>query len=65
MATGVAYSAKSLSKRDCGSSCNNHDGVTFMGGTSMATPAVAGASAIITQYLREGNYHGSTCGQCA
>ena len=63
VATGVAYSAKSLSKWDCGSFCDNHDGVTIMGGTSMATPAVAGASAIITQYFHEGNYHGSACGE--
>ena len=57
VAPGDQMSAKSLSRRDCGSSCNNHNGVVEMQGTSMATPAVAGIVALITQYLKEKNYH--------
>ena len=30
---GTMMSAKSLSPRDCGTSCNNHDGVVSMQGT--------------------------------
>ena len=57
VAPGDQISAKSLSKEDCGSNCDNHNGVVEMLGTSMATPAVAGIVALITQYLKEKNYH--------
>ena len=57
VAPGDQFSAKSLSRRDCGLNCDNHNGVVEMQGTSMATPAVAGIVALITQYLKEKNYH--------
>lgn len=57
VAPGEQFSAKSLSKEDCGLNCDNHGGVVEMPGTSMATPAVAGIVALITQYLKEKNYH--------
>ncbi|MCK5833764.1 S8 family serine peptidase [bacterium] len=39
---------------DGGSSC--HTGMTFMGGTSMATPICAGMTALIRQYFMAGYY---------
>ena len=57
VAPGEQFSAKSLSKGDCGLNCDNHGGVVEMPGTSMATPAVAGIVALITQYLKEKKYH--------
>ncbi|CBK21403.2 uncharacterized protein [Blastocystis hominis] len=57
VAPGEQFSAKSLSKEDCGLNCDNHGGVVEMPGTSMATPAVAGIVALITQYLKEKSYH--------
>lgn len=57
VAPGDQMSAKSLSARDCRSNCENHSGVVEMQGTSMATPAVAGIVALITQYLNEKSYH--------
>ena len=57
MSVGIAYSAKALNGTECGSNCDDHSDVMFMGGTSMATPATAGAVAIIQQYLNEGYYH--------
>lgn len=57
VAPGDQISAKSLSSQDCRSNCDNHNGVVEHQGTSMATPAVAGAVALITQYLKEKNYH--------
>ena len=58
VATGIAYSAKAFTRGECGSNCDDHSDVIFMGGTSMATPATAGAVAVIQQYLNEGGYHG-------
>ena len=59
VATSIAYSAKAFTHDECGSNCDDHSDTLFMGGTSMATPATAGAVAILTQYLNEGHYHGS------
>ena len=56
VSVGVAYSAKALNGTECGGHCDDHSDVIFMGGTSMATPATAGAVAVIQQYLNEGGY---------
>ena len=63
VATGIAYSAKAFTRGECGSNCDDHIDVMYMGGTSMATPATAGAVAILTQYLNEGHYHDSGSGE--
>ena len=53
---GDMRSAKSLSRYDCHNDCDDHSDTIVMGGTSMATPSVSAAVAIITQYLTEGYY---------
>ena len=54
----VTYFSSRGDGTECGGKCDDHSDVTFMGGTSMATPATAGAVAVIQQYLNEGGYHG-------
>ncbi|HTY09098.1 MAG TPA: S8 family serine peptidase, partial [Candidatus Edwardsbacteria bacterium] len=39
-----------------GSLTSNNSGITYMGGTSMATPIMAGLTALLRQYLTEGWY---------
>ena len=63
VSVGEAYSAKALNGTECGGHCDDHSDVMFMGGTSMATSATAGAVAILTQYLNEGHYHDSGSGE--
>lgn len=59
VAPGWQKSAKSLSSEDCGSNCDNHDGIVDRQGSTIANAAVAGAVALITQYLKEKQYHNS------
>lgn len=60
VSTGDMKSAKSLSEYDCKNKCNDHTDTVIMGGTSMATPSVSAAVAIITQYLNEGYYQNNS-----
>lgn len=49
---------KSASALPKGEGAENHGGLTSMNGTSMATPMVAGAAALIQQYFEAGYYAG-------
>ena len=62
VAPGIQRSAKSLSSEDCGSNCNDHDGVCEIQGATTANAVASGAVALITQYLTEKSYHNS--GNC-
>ncbi|CBK23053.2 uncharacterized protein [Blastocystis hominis] len=57
VAPGIQRSAKSLSSEDCGSNCNDHDGVCEIQGATTANAVASGAVALITQYLTEKSYH--------
>ena len=57
VAPGIQRSAKSLSSEDCGSNCDDHDGVCEIQGATTANAVATGAVALITQYLTEKGYH--------
>lgn len=57
VAPGIQRSAKSLSSEDCGSNCDDHDGVCEIQGATTANAVATGAVALITQYLTEKSYH--------
>jgi subtilisin family serine protease len=57
MKPDVVVPVTSIGSASNGSTCLVNESVAFLTGTSMAAPAVAGALALVSQYIAEAHWH--------